>query len=93
MSGENYLRAAYGYLYLGDFEEAMGAFSRAIEAEPDNASYYFFGSVTAMRNEDWQTALRWAQEAVRLAPEEELYQEHVRLVVCGANGCDCVDSD
>ncbi|WDL97221.1 tetratricopeptide repeat protein [Alicyclobacillus sp. ALC3] len=93
MSGENYLRAAYGYLYLGDFKEAMEAFSRAVAAEPDNPSYYFFGSVTAMRNQNWETALRWAREAVRLVPDDALYQEHIRLVESCARSSDTVDSN
>lgn len=80
MSGDNFLRTAYGYLYLGDFKKATEAFVRAIESDPDNPSYYYFGSVTAMRNGDVETALRWAQIATQLDPDEAMYQEHVRLV-------------
>lgn len=80
MSGDNFLRAAYGYLYLGDFQKATEAFGRAIEADPDNPSYYYLGSVTAMRNGDWDTAVRWARRATELAPRDPMYNEHARLV-------------
>lgn len=80
MTGENYLKAAYSYLYIRDFAKAADAFRRAIESNPDNPSYYFHASVTALRNDCHNLALEWAEEAVRLEPDNPLYREH-QLVV------------
>lgn len=80
MLGERWLKVAFSYLYIRDFNRAMEAFRRAIACDPDNPACYFHASVTALRNEDWEPALAWAAEAARLAPENVLYQEHLRRV-------------
>lgn len=80
MSGERYIKAAYSYLYIRDFDQAMHAFRCAIEAEPENASYYFHGAVTALRNNLLEVALDWAEQAARFAPNNALYREHVDVV-------------
>ncbi|MCL6515532.1 tetratricopeptide repeat protein [Alicyclobacillus sp.] len=77
MLGERWLKVAFSYLYIRDFDRAMEAFRRAIACEPDNPACYFHGSVTALRNEDWEPALAWAEAAARLAPDNVLYQEHL----------------
>lgn len=80
MSGENYLRAAYSYLYIGEFDRASEAFRRAMAEDPENPTYYFYGSVTALRNGQTELALTWAREAVRLAPADALYRAHCCMV-------------
>lgn len=81
MSGENYLKSAYAYLYIRDFERAAEAFQRAIESEPENPEYYFHASVTALRNECYNLALEWSARAHELAPDNALYQEHHQVVI------------
>ncbi len=80
MKGEQYLRAAYAYLYIRDFERAETAFERAIESDPANPQYYFHASITALRSDHLDKALFLAKEALRLAPDNELYLEHVNMV-------------
>ncbi|MDQ0188565.1 tetratricopeptide repeat protein [Alicyclobacillus cycloheptanicus] len=80
MSGENYLRAAYSYLYIGEFGKASEAFQRAIEEDPQNAAYYFHGSVTALRNGQTERALCWAKQAAQLKPDDALYGAHLAMV-------------
>lgn len=80
VKGEQYLRAAYAYLYIRDFQRAETAFEQAIASDPDNPQYYFHASITALRSEHRDKALFLAKEALRLQPENELYQEHVKVV-------------
>lgn len=80
VSGERFLRAAYAYLYIRDFDRAAKAFESAIESDPDNPQYYFHASITEMRSEHYDRALALAQTAARLSPENELFAEHVKLV-------------
>jgi Tfp pilus assembly protein PilF len=80
MRGDNYLRAAYAYLYIHDFNRASEAFQRAIDTNPDNPEYHFHASVTAVRNGDLEAAWHSAREAVRIAPEEPFYRMHLAFV-------------
>lgn len=80
MSGERFIHSAYAYLYIGSFERAELAFSRAIEMEPDNPEPYFLASITAHRNQSYEEALQLAQKATELAPEETLYRAHLNTV-------------
>lgn len=80
MRGKQFLRTGFSYLLIGDYEQALNAFAKAVEAEPDNAAYAFHGSVTAWRNNHPELAKTWAQRAVDLEPANELYQEHLRMI-------------
>lgn len=80
MEGESCVQAAYEALLQGDFEAAAIWFVRAVEAEPDNPSYYFRGSVTLARSGKLGQALRYAKRAVELAPEETSYALQLRLL-------------
>lgn len=80
MEGEQFLRAAYAYLYIHDFERAAMAFEKAIASDPDNPEYYFHASITLLRSGNKERALFLAQRAVQLEPENQLYQEHVKMV-------------
>jgi tetratricopeptide (TPR) repeat protein len=81
MQGEEYLRAAYGYLYIRDFEHAREAFEKAIAADPENALYYFHASITALRNDLYDLAMMWATQAAELEPHNPMYQQHVDIVL------------
>ena len=83
MQGDQYLRAAYGYLYIRDFKHAKEAFERAIAADPENALYYFHASITALRNDLFELAMSWAERAVKLEPDNPMYQQHVDIVRSG----------
>jgi tetratricopeptide (TPR) repeat protein len=80
MQGDQYLRAAYGYLYIRDFLHAKEAFEKAIAANPDNALYYFHASITALRNDLFDLAIIWAMRATELEPDNPMYQQHVDIV-------------
>lgn len=78
--GENCLRRAYEAILASDFEAAVVWFRQAIELEPDNASYYYKGSISLARSGKLDLALEYARTAVRLAPKEPDYRLHLRLV-------------
>lgn len=80
MSADKFIRAAYAYLYIGDFEEAKAAFARAIEEEPTNPEPYFCASITAHRSGEYEEAERFVLEALRLDPSALLYQTHLKTV-------------
>lgn len=76
MKSERLIQAAYAYLYIGAFEEAMAAFVRAMEADPERPEPYFHASITAHRNARFEEAMEWAKTALELASDEPLYQAH-----------------
>lgn len=80
MSGEQYLKAAYAYLYIQDFERAREAFERAIACDPDNPTYYFRASITAHRSGHLGLARQWALEATLKHPGHALYRQHLATV-------------
>lgn len=80
MSGEQYLKAAYAYLYIHDFERAREAFERAIACDPENPTYYFRASVTAHRSGQLALAKKWAIEATTKNPNHPLYRQHLATV-------------
>lgn len=80
MYEDRFIQAAYAYLYVGLFDEAMDAFARAIEANPSRPEPYFHASVTAHRNGNLDDALRFALQAMKLAPEEPLYEDNWRAI-------------
>jgi tetratricopeptide (TPR) repeat protein len=80
MFGERWLKTAYSYLYIRDFARATESFRRAIECEPENPTYYFHASLTALRNGYEELAMQWAETAVLLAPGNASYQEHLGVV-------------
>jgi len=81
MAGEGFFRAAFSYLYIGEYERAMEAFEKAIKADPLQSSYYFHASVTALRNEFLDEARTWAEAAASLEPQSPLYAQHVDTVI------------
>jgi tetratricopeptide (TPR) repeat protein len=80
MSGEQYLKAAYAYLYIHEFERAREAFQQAIACDPENPTYYFRASVTAHRSGQLQLAKQWATQAIERNPYLALYQQHLASV-------------
>jgi len=80
MAGEEHVRQAYASILSGDYEQAIRSFEQAIAAEPDNPAYHHKCSITCMRNAQWPKALRHAEEAVRLAPEQTDYRYHLASV-------------
>ncbi|WEK55723.1 MAG: tetratricopeptide repeat protein [Candidatus Cohnella colombiensis] len=80
MDGEICLQQAYDAILQGDFELALDWFQQAIALEPDNASYYYKGSVTFARSGKLQLAKSYAQKATELAPDEPVYQLQLQIV-------------
>lgn len=80
MDGESCIRKAYEFIFNSDFEEAIHWFELAIEAEPDNASYYHKCAVSCARSGKWTKAKQYAEAALRLDPERKEYQYHAQTV-------------
>jgi tetratricopeptide (TPR) repeat protein len=80
VNGEVYVRQAYEAILHGDFELALQGFQQAIAAEPDNADYYYKGSVTCARSSKLPLALQYAQKAVELKPDDHTYRLHLNTL-------------
>lgn len=80
MNGEAFLRQAYEAILKGDFELALLGFQQAIAVDPDNASYYYKGSVTCLRSGKLPLAMTYAQKALELEPDDPTYKLHSRAV-------------
>lgn len=80
MAGEEHVKEAYASILSGDYEQAIRSFEQAIAAEPDNPAYHHKCSITCLRSALWSKALRHAEEAVRLAPEQTDYRYHLASV-------------
>jgi len=82
MNGEECLRQAYDAIFQGDFESAIRSFAQAIELEPDNAEYYYRGSITCARSGKTNLAVAYARKAVELNPNESSYVLNLRTIQC-----------
>jgi len=80
MDGESIVKKAYEAILNGDFELAIIRFEEAIALEPENAAYLHKCSITYARSGKWAKALHYAEEAVRLDPEQEEYRFHLQTV-------------
>ncbi|MBB6674111.1 tetratricopeptide repeat protein [Cohnella nanjingensis] len=80
MDGESCLQLAYEAILQGDFESAASWFQRAIEADPDNASYYYKGSISLARNGRLAQAVAYADRALQLSPRDPVYSFHMRTL-------------
>lgn len=88
MDGETCLRQAYDAIFHGDFESAISWFQRAIELEPDNAAYYYKGSVTCARSGKHALAMNYALKAVELNPTDITYQLNLQTLVARQKSLD-----
>ena len=80
MVQDPWLRTAYSYLYIRNFDKALDSFRRAMDSDPTNPEYRFHASITAFRSGLTDLARQWGQEAVDLDPESELYRQHLGVV-------------
>ncbi len=81
MNGDSCIRLAYDAIFQGDFEAAVHWFGQAIELEPDNAEYYFRGSITCARSGKHVQAMDYAKRAADLNPGEPSYRLHLRMLL------------
>lgn len=70
---DRWLKTAYAYLFIRDFARALDVFRQAMVADPTNASYYFYASITAERNGLRNEAYDFANAASELEPSNALY--------------------
>ncbi|QSO45703.1 tetratricopeptide repeat protein [Alicyclobacillus mengziensis] len=84
MLTDRWLKTAYAYLYIRDFQAARRAFDEAITENPENPEYHFHASVTALRNGETGYAMEAAKQAVLLDPENALYAVHLGAVTAQA---------
>ncbi|MBN2984281.1 MULTISPECIES: tetratricopeptide repeat protein [Cohnella] len=80
MNGESCVGQAYEAILRGDFEAAAAWFLRAVELEPDNASYHYKASVTLSRSGKLDVAIRHAKRAAELDPEATVYLYYVQTL-------------
>lgn len=78
--GEAHIANAYSAIYQGDFIQAVDSFKKAIEADPDNASYYYRLSITYARNNQLSLAIECAERAYSLRKDETAYAYHLRTL-------------
>jgi len=81
MNGDTCLRQAYEAIFQGDFELALYWFQQAIAIDPDNASYYYKGSITCARSGKLALALTYAKKAVELQPDDPDYRLQLRMMI------------
>jgi tetratricopeptide (TPR) repeat protein len=81
MDGETCLRQAYEAIFQGDFESAVYWFGQAIEIEPENAAYYYSGSITCARSGKLSMALTYAHRALELKPDDSAYRLNLRVIM------------
>ena len=79
-SGRKFLKEAYHAIFQNDFQKAIEAFKKAIECEPNNASYYYKLSITYSRNGNIKEALNAAQKAHELEPTSQKYLYHFQII-------------
>lgn len=77
MDGERATKKAYESILQNDFEQAISWFERAIEQDPDNASYHYKLSITCARSGKIAKAIKHAEFAVRLDGIQD-YRNHLR---------------
>jgi tetratricopeptide (TPR) repeat protein len=77
---DRWLKTAYSYLFIRDFEKAMDTFRNAICSNPQNPAYYFHASITAVRSGNLSEAIAWAEAATTLEPDNDLYMQHWHVI-------------
>lgn len=80
MSTDRLIRAAYAYLYIGDFGQAKAAFERAAAANPEDPEPLFLASITAHRSGLYEEAERLIGLALEHDPSSQMYQTQLALV-------------
>lgn len=80
MKADDILTKAYKCILDNDFEQAINCFEQAIASEPERADVRYRCSITYARSGKLDMAIHHAEEAMRLAPEEQNYAlHHLRL--------------
>ena len=75
-----HIQRAYEAILQHDFERAIESFEKAIEEEPDNASYHYRLSISCARSNKLGKAAHHAERAYHLSPATETYLLHLNAV-------------
>jgi tetratricopeptide (TPR) repeat protein len=75
------INEAYFNILEGDYEKAIDAFKQAIELDPENASYYHRLSITCARSNKLEDAIKAAEKAHSLEPDEPKYNLHLKTLL------------
>lgn len=75
-AGKEFIKEAYRAIFQKDYKKAIELFKKAISRDSNNASYYYKLSITYARNNNLSEALQMIQQAIRLCPEDRVYQQH-----------------
>ncbi|AHD05218.1 tetratricopeptide repeat protein [Paenibacillus larvae] len=78
MNGEQEIQKAYQALLDNDFEQAIDCFEQAVRRDPLNADFHYKLSISCARSGKLKKALAHARDALRLAPNDEVYLLHSR---------------
>jgi Flp pilus assembly protein TadD len=68
---------------LGEPEEAMASYRRALDIDPDFAEAHNVIGVALARSGRREEALAHLEQAVRLAPDNPEYKENLRVLRAG----------
>ncbi|PZD93559.1 hypothetical protein DNH61_23355 [Paenibacillus sambharensis] len=80
MDGGQCVKKAYESILHGDYELAEIWFEQAVAAQPVNPEYHHKCSITCLRNGKLDKALRYAEEALRLDPDNGEWRFHLNTV-------------
>jgi Flp pilus assembly protein TadD len=72
-------------MMLGQPDEAMSAYRRALELDPDDAEAHNVMGVALVRSGLKAQALEHFERAVRLAPENPEYRDNLRIARGGGS--------
>ncbi len=81
MDENAYIKRAYEAILQHDFERAIDWFEKAIEEEPDNASYHYRLSISCARSNKLAKAAHHALRAYQLSPNTETYLLHLNTII------------
>lgn len=76
-----FIKRAYESILQHDFERAIEWFEKAIEEEPDNASYHYRLSISCARSNKLAKAAQHALRAYQLSPKTETYLLHLNTII------------
>jgi len=80
VDGGRLIQKAYEAILYQDFEQAMEWFEKAVETEPNNASFHYKLSITYARSNKLDRAIYHARKACELAGHQPQYQYHIQIL-------------
>lgn len=79
-AGKEFIKEAYRAIFQKDYQRAIELFKKAIQRDSNNPTYYYKLSVTYARNNNVKQAIMAVEEALKLRPDNSLYQQHLQIL-------------